>query len=86
MLQAPVTCHALYIQMVDLALLNYDVEGALSYLIDIFVEYLNENSIIQSVVSSWLIWAINDDDVRGPFFSVVKLWCSVRVLDLLVYL
>lgn len=33
-----------------------------------------------SKMSSWSIWAINDDDVRGPFFSVVKLRRSVIVL------
>ena len=41
--------HALYIQMVDPALTNYDAEGAWPYLIDEFVEYLNENGIIQNV-------------------------------------
>lgn len=41
--------HPLYIQTVDPALTNYDAEGAWPYLIDEFVEYLNENGIIQNV-------------------------------------
>ena len=41
--------HALYIQTVDPALTNYDAEGAWPYLIDEFVEYMNENGIIQNV-------------------------------------
>lgn len=37
-----------FARTVDPALLNYDAEGAWPYLIDEFVEYLNENGIIQS--------------------------------------
>jgi DCN1-like protein 1/2 len=33
----------------DPELSNYDAEGAWPYLIDEFVEYLNENGIIQNV-------------------------------------
>ncbi|KAI8006276.1 Defective in cullin neddylation protein 1 [Camellia lanceoleosa] len=36
-----------FLQMVDPTLSNYDAEGAGPYLIDEFVEYLNENGIIQ---------------------------------------
>ncbi|KAK4594940.1 hypothetical protein RGQ29_018607 [Quercus rubra] len=38
-----------FARMVDPALTNYDAEGAWPYLIDEFVEYLNENGIIQNV-------------------------------------
>ncbi|KAB2019151.1 hypothetical protein ES319_D08G277700v1 [Gossypium barbadense] len=37
-----------FARTVDPALLNYDAEGAWPYLIDEFVEYLNENGIIQN--------------------------------------
>ena len=35
-------------QTVSPSLSNYDADGAWPYLIDEFVEYLNENGIIQS--------------------------------------
>ncbi|KAL4597884.1 hypothetical protein ACB092_11G020300 [Castanea dentata] len=38
-----------FARTVDPALSNYDAEGARSYLIDEFVEYLNEHGIIQNV-------------------------------------
>ncbi|KAK7837482.1 disease resistance protein adr2 [Quercus suber] len=38
-----------FARTVDPALKNYDAEGAWPYLIDEFVEYLNENGIIQNV-------------------------------------
>lgn len=38
-----------FARTVDPALTNYDAEGAWPYLIDEFVEYLNENGIIQNV-------------------------------------
>ena len=49
LIMALIIFHALYIQTVDPALTNYDAEGAWPYLIDEFVEYLNENGIIQNV-------------------------------------
>ncbi|XP_039006260.1 DCN1-like protein 1 isoform X2 [Hibiscus syriacus] len=41
-----------FLQTMDLALSNYDAEGAWPCLIDEFVEYLNENGIIQNGESS----------------------------------
>jgi len=43
-----------FARMVDPTLSNYDAEGAWPYLIDEFVEYLNENGIIQKgQLNSW---------------------------------
>ncbi|KAE8691310.1 hypothetical protein F3Y22_tig00110890pilonHSYRG00789 [Hibiscus syriacus] len=41
-----------FARTIDSALSNYDAEGSWSYLIDEFVEYLNENGIIQDGDSS----------------------------------
>lgn len=41
------------LQAVDHTLSNYDAEGAWPYLIDEFVEYLYENSIIQKGQLDW---------------------------------
>ncbi|KAK9989764.1 hypothetical protein SO802_030003, partial [Lithocarpus litseifolius] len=50
-----------FARTVDPALTNYDAEGAWPYLIDEFVEYLNENGIIQNVQLNDL--SQNDDEV-----------------------
>ncbi|KAL2467037.1 Defective-in-cullin neddylation protein [Abeliophyllum distichum] len=62
-----------FARTIDPALSNYDPEGAWPYLIDEFVDYLNENAIIQKGKSKQLKWEGTNATTQGFFlFGVTE--------------
>lgn len=73
--------HALYMQMVDPTLSNYDAEGAWPYLIDEFVEYLNENGIIENGelndLSQKRWWGCWNGDLEVLYHLCLVVWIEM---------